>query len=74
MLFRSMKVADFRRISECHLTLGAGLNSTSTDPITHNSLSAEQKIYGPLDVKTAVTDIGRAGESRSVSARLKLTW
>ena len=55
-------------------TLGAGLASTSTDPITHNTLSAEQKIYGPLGVTTAVTDIGRASESKSVNARFKLTW
>lgn len=55
-------------------TLGAGLSSTSTDPVTHNTLSAEQKIYGPLGVTTAVTDFGRAGENKSVRARLKLTW
>jgi hypothetical protein len=55
-------------------TLGAGLTSTSTDPVTHNTLSAEQKIYGPLGVTTAVTDFGRASESKSVSARLKLSW
>jgi hypothetical protein len=55
-------------------TLGAGLSSTSTDPVTHNRLSAEQKIYGPLGVTTAVTDFGRPGESKSVNARLKLTW
>lgn len=55
-------------------TLAAGINTTSTDPVVHNSLSAEQKIYGPLGVTTAVTDLGRASESKSVSARLKLNW
>lgn len=55
-------------------TLGAGLNSTSTDPVTHNTFRAEQKIYGPLGITAAVTDFGRARESRSVSARLKLSW
>lgn len=55
-------------------TLGAGLSSTSTDPVTHNTLSAEQKIYGPLGITTAVTDFGRPGESKSVNARFKLTW
>lgn len=55
-------------------TLGAGLNSTSTDPVTHNTLSAEQKIYGPLGVTTAVTDVGRLNENKSVTARFKLTW
>lgn len=55
-------------------TLGAGLTSTSTDPVTHNTISAEQKIYGPLGVTTAVTDFGRASASKSVNARFKLTW
>jgi hypothetical protein len=55
-------------------TLGAGLSTTSTDPVTHNKLSAEQKIYGPLGLATTVTDIGRSSESKSLSARLKLTW
>jgi hypothetical protein len=55
-------------------TLGAGLASTSTDPVTHNTISAEQKIYGPLGLTTAVTDFGRASESKSVNARFKLTW
>lgn len=55
-------------------TLGAGLSAASTDPVTHNTLSAEQKIYGPLGVTTAVTDLGRPGENKSLRARLKLTW
>jgi hypothetical protein len=55
-------------------TLAAGLSSTSTDPVTHNTLSAEQKIYGPLRVTTAVTDVGQAGESKSIGARFKLNW
>ncbi|MDO9411217.1 MAG: hypothetical protein Q7T81_01400 [Pseudolabrys sp.] len=55
-------------------TLGAGISTTSADPVTHNTLSAEQKIYGPLGLATTVTDIGRPGESKSLSARMKLTW
>jgi hypothetical protein len=55
-------------------TLAAGLSSTSTDPVTHNKLSAEQKLYGALNLTTAVTDIGQPYENKSVSARLKLTW
>lgn len=55
-------------------TLAAGLSSTSTDPVMHNSLSAEQKIYGPLQVTTALNDIGQASESKSIRARLKLNW
>lgn len=55
-------------------TLAAGLSSTSTDPVTHNTLSAEQKLYGPLHVTTAVTDVGQSSENKSISARVKLNW
>lgn len=55
-------------------TLAAGVSTSSTDPVTHNSLSAEQKLYGPLHVTTAVNDIGQASESKSISAAFKLTW
>ncbi|MBI1202097.1 MAG: hypothetical protein GC182_06255 [Rhodopseudomonas sp.] len=55
-------------------TLAAGLSSNSADPVTHNSLSAEQKLYGNLNVSTAVNDIGETSESRSVSARFKMNW
>ena len=55
-------------------TLAANLSSTSNDPVTHNTLSAEQKLYGALRITTAVTDIGQDYESKSISARVKLTW
>ena len=55
-------------------TLGAGLASASNDPVTHNTLSAEQKLYGPLQVTTAVTDFGQATSSKSISAGFKLHW
>ncbi|HZL32280.1 MAG TPA: hypothetical protein VFC54_14640 [Pseudolabrys sp.] len=55
-------------------TLAAGLSTTSIDPVTHNSLSAEQKIYGPLSVTTAVNDLGQSGQSKSIRAGLKLNW
>jgi len=55
-------------------TLGAGLASASNDPVTHRTLSAEQKLYGPLQVTTAVTDIGQPISNKSISARFKLNW
>jgi hypothetical protein len=55
-------------------TLGAGLASTSTDPVTHHTLSAEQKLYGSLHVTTAVTDIGQPISSKSITAGFKLNW
>jgi len=55
-------------------TLGAGLASASNDPVTHNTLSAEQKLYGPLQVTTAVTDFGQTTSNKSVTAGFKLHW
>lgn len=55
-------------------TLSAGVNANSADPATHNTLSAEQKVYGPLHVTTAITDAGQPTSSKSVAAGLKLSW
>jgi hypothetical protein len=55
-------------------TLAAGVVSASNDPVTHNTLSAEQKLYGPLQVTTAVTDFGQTSSSKSISAGFKLHW
>lgn len=55
-------------------TFGAGVSASSTDPLTHTTLSAEQKLYGPLSVSTSIYDVGKDGESRSVSARAKFNW
>lgn len=55
-------------------TLGAGVATASNDPVTHNTLSAEQKLYGPLQVTTAVTDLGQTTSSKSITAGFKLHW
>jgi hypothetical protein len=55
-------------------TLSAAVSSTSTDPVTHRTFSADQKIYGPLHVTTALTDIGEPTASKSIRARFKLNW
>jgi hypothetical protein len=55
-------------------TLGAGVVTTSNDPVTHNTVSAEQKLYGPLQVTTAVTDFGQATSNKSITAGSKLHW
>lgn len=55
-------------------TFGAGLVTASNDPVTHNTFSADQRIYGPLHVTTAVTDLGETTSSKSLSAGLKLHW
>ena len=55
-------------------TLGAGVTTASNDPVTHNTLSAEQKLYGPLQVTTAVTDFGQTTSSKRITAGFKLHW
>lgn len=53
---------------------GAGVTTASNDPVTHNTFSADQKLYGPLHVTTAVTDLGQPTTSKSITAGLKLNW
>ena len=55
-------------------TFGAGIVTASNDPVTHNTFSADQKLYGPLHVTTAVTDFGQTTASKSITAGLKLNW
>jgi len=55
-------------------TLGAGFTNASNDPVTHNTFSADQKLYGPLHVTTAVSDVGQTTSSKSVTAGFKLNW
>lgn len=55
-------------------TLGAGLSNTSDDPVTHNKLSAEQKLLGPLSVSTSIRDVGQTTESQNIGAGFKLNW
>jgi len=55
-------------------TFGAWMTSASNDPVTHNTFSAEQKLYGPLQVTTTVTDFGQMTSSKSVTAGFKLHW
>ena len=55
-------------------SFGAGVTTASNDPNAHNTFSAEQKLYGPLHLSTAVTDFGQSTESKSITARFKLNW
>lgn len=55
-------------------SLTAGLARSSVDPVMHNRIGADQKLYGPLHVSTSVTDIGEATENRSISAGFKFHW
>ncbi len=55
-------------------TLGAGVSTASNDPVMHNTLSADQELYGPLHVTTALTDAGQPSASGSIKAALELRW
>ena len=55
-------------------SLSAGVTTSNIDPVSHNSFSADQKIYGPLHVTTSVSDLGEPTSSKSISAAFKLHW
>jgi hypothetical protein len=55
-------------------TLGAGVVTASNDPTTHNTFSADQKLYGPLHVTTTVSDVGQTTTTKSLTAGFKLNW
>jgi hypothetical protein len=55
-------------------TLAANFASASNDSVTHDTLSADQKLYGPLHVTTSVTDIGEPTINKKITAGLKLHW
>lgn len=55
-------------------TFGAGWTTASNDPVTHHTLSADQKLFGPLHVTTSVTDVGQPTENKSITAGFKFDW
>ena len=55
-------------------TLAANLATASNDPVTHNTLSADQKLFGPLHVTTAVIDLGEPTVNKSITAGFTLNW
>jgi hypothetical protein len=55
-------------------SFSVALATASNDPVTHRTLSADQKLYGPLHVTTAVTDLGQPSENKSITAGFKIDW
>ncbi|HEX5507406.1 MAG TPA: hypothetical protein VFX37_02780 [Pseudolabrys sp.] len=55
-------------------TFGAGWTTATGDPVTHNTFSADQKLYGSLHVTTSVSDAGRPTASKSITAGFKMSW
>jgi hypothetical protein len=67
---RSMQL-DFKTTGT---TLLAGATTVTNDPITHNRVTAAQKIYGPLTVTGSLNDIGEATSSKSITAGMNFSW
>ena len=55
-------------------SLAAGVVTSSIDPVTHSTFSADQKLYGPLHVTTAVNDVGQPTANKSITAGLNVHW
>ena len=55
-------------------TLAVGTTTSTIDNVTRGKLLAEQKIYGPLNVTTTLTDVGTQNPAKSISAGFKLNW
>ncbi len=55
-------------------TFAAATSRATNDPLLHNKFSAQQQIYGPLNVTTSVTDLGQATSAKSITAGVKLNW
>ena len=72
-VFDSSKSVKFN-VMPTGTTFGAGWTTASNDPVTHHTLSADQKLIGPLHVTTSVTDVGQPTESKSITAGFKLNW
>jgi len=54
--------------------VSAGSTTITGDPVTHNRLSAAQKIYGPLTVTGSINDVGQPTSSKSINAGFNLSW
>jgi hypothetical protein len=55
-------------------TFAAGTSTLTGDPVTHNRLSAGQKIYGPLNVTGSLNDVGQPTSNMSITAGMNVTW
>jgi len=51
-----------------------GALTSSADPATHTRLTAEQNIYGPLNITGSLNDLGRPTSSKSIGAGFKFDW
>jgi hypothetical protein len=55
-------------------TISAGATLSSVDNQWHHQLGAEQKIFGPLNVTTSVTDPGSPASNKKITAGFTTRW
>jgi hypothetical protein len=55
-------------------SLLAGTSTITGDPMTHNRVSAAQKVYGPLSVTGSIYDPGEATANMSITAGMNFAW
>ncbi len=72
-VFDNSKLVKFN-VAPTGTTFGAGWSSASNDPVTHNTLSADQNVFGPLHVTTSMTDAGQPTVNKTITAGFKLKW
>jgi hypothetical protein len=72
-VFGSSKSVKFN-VAPTGTSFGAGWTTASNDPVTHHTLSADQKLLGPLHITTSVTDVGQPTENKTIAAGFKLNW
>jgi hypothetical protein len=55
-------------------TFSASTSMSTADSQWHHQIGAEQKIYGPLNLATSVTDPGTAASNKKITAGFSKSW
>jgi hypothetical protein len=61
-------------IAKTGTAFSVGATTSSIDPLTHSRLTAEQNVYGPLNITGSLYDVGKSTASQSIGAGLKFDW
>lgn len=72
-VFDNSKLVKFN-VAPTGTSFGTCWTTASNDPVTHRTLSADQKLFGPLHITTSVTDVGQPTENKTITAGFKLNW
>jgi hypothetical protein len=55
-------------------TFGASATNSTGDSVTHNRLSAEQRLFEKFNITTSLNDVGATASSKSITAGIKTNW